>query len=97
MAMSDELRSCFARPINVIDDHIIGGEIAWNAIDEDTHDHFRDNAPKLCADLGMAPYEIDAAGAARIATPTLVLAGSEGFPALHQGAHPGAVASQRLF
>src|SRR5260370_1403106 len=35
MAMSDELRSCFARAINVIDDHIIGGEIAWNAIDDD--------------------------------------------------------------
>jgi 3-oxoadipate enol-lactonase len=58
----------------------------WSRIDEETRDHYRDNAPMLFADLGMSPYEITADEIAEIAVPVLVVSGAHSHPALREAA-----------
>jgi len=59
----------------------------WGRIDDPIKDRYRGNAPMLFADLGMPPYAITSEDIARIAVPTLVIAGTASHPALREGAH----------
>jgi 3-oxoadipate enol-lactonase len=59
----------------------------WNAIDEESKDHYRDNAEMLFADLGMPPYAVSRADVEGIRVPSLVVGGTRSHPALFTGAH----------
>jgi 3-oxoadipate enol-lactonase len=54
----------------------------WEAIDEPTKDHYRDNGEMLFADLGMPQYAIGPSAAGNIAVRTLVMGGTKSHPAL---------------
>ncbi len=58
----------------------------WSAIGEETKDHYRDNADRLFADLGMPPYAISQADVGAIDVPSLVVGGTRSHRALVSGA-----------